>query len=118
MQVLVTLEFTSSRRRQSVIIRDEYGIKLYMKGADVAVFERLHASQAEAQAVQEGFLDTWSQQVPHCSSLKHAVLSRFLLFSSLFLALVLMAWTGLPHACHGMEAYCQRRIRCVVGEVP
>ena len=61
--MLVVLEFTSARRRQSVIVRDEFGIKLYMKGADVAVFERLHPSQADAKVAQEGFLDSWSQQV-------------------------------------------------------
>jgi magnesium-transporting ATPase (P-type) len=62
-QVLATLEFTSNRRRQSVIIKDGQRYLLLMKGADVAVFGRLAADQDQARAVQEAFLDSWSQQV-------------------------------------------------------
>ena len=65
-QVLATLEFTSNRRRQSVVIKDGSRYLLLMKGADVAVFARLAPDQAEARAVQEAFLDNWSQQVCGC----------------------------------------------------
>ncbi|KAL2613361.1 hypothetical protein R1flu_025053 [Riccia fluitans] len=44
--VLATLEFTSERKRMSIICRDSRGrIKLYCKGADSVVFKRLGRDQ-------------------------------------------------------------------------
>ncbi|KAI4463660.1 putative phospholipid-transporting atpase [Holotrichia oblita] len=41
-QVLNVIEFTSARKRMSVVIRDPQGkIKLYCKGADTVIYERL-----------------------------------------------------------------------------
>ncbi|XP_014907066.1 phospholipid-transporting ATPase IC [Poecilia latipinna] len=41
-QLLALLDFTSKRRRMSVLVRDpEGGLKLYCKGADVVILERL-----------------------------------------------------------------------------
>ncbi|CAL8349182.1 unnamed protein product [Gadus morhua 'NCC'] len=43
-QLLATLEFTSQRRRMSILVRDpEGGLKLYCKGADMVILERLQA---------------------------------------------------------------------------
>ncbi|XP_074026035.1 ATPase phospholipid transporting 8A1 isoform X3 [Leptinotarsa decemlineata] len=41
-EILTVLEFTSARKRMSVIVRDPKGkIKLYCKGADTVIYERL-----------------------------------------------------------------------------
>ncbi|XP_023214433.1 probable phospholipid-transporting ATPase IA [Centruroides sculpturatus] len=45
-EVLNVLEFTSNRKRMSVIIRDQNGkIKLYCKGADTVIYERMKENQ-------------------------------------------------------------------------
>lgn len=45
-EVLNVLEFTSNRKRMSVIIRDPNGkIKLYCKGADTVIYERMKENQ-------------------------------------------------------------------------
>ncbi|CAG9857925.1 unnamed protein product [Phyllotreta striolata] len=48
-EILAVLEFTSSRKRMSVIVKDPNGkIKLYCKGADSVIFERLdHSAGAQ-----------------------------------------------------------------------
>ena len=44
-ELLNTLEFTSTRKRQSSIIKDESGkIILYTKGADNVILERLSSN--------------------------------------------------------------------------
>lgn len=44
--ILNVLEFTSTRKRMSVIVRNEKGeIKLYCKGADTVIYERLSPSE-------------------------------------------------------------------------
>ncbi|KAL4658946.1 phospholipid-transporting ATPase IC-like [Arapaima gigas] len=41
-QLLALLDFTSERRRMSVVVRDSHGrLKLYCKGADIVILERL-----------------------------------------------------------------------------
>lgn len=46
--ILTVLEFTSARKRMSVIVRDPAGkIKLYCKGADTVIYERLDGSGKE-----------------------------------------------------------------------
>ncbi len=48
------LEFNSTRKRMSVIVEDERGnIKLYCKGADNVIFERLAANQPFLQVTTE-----------------------------------------------------------------
>ena len=53
--VLHELEFNSVRKRQSVIVRaDDGSVQLYCKGADDAIFQRLHKSGNEfLQATRE-----------------------------------------------------------------
>nr|XP_033779615.1 phospholipid-transporting ATPase ID isoform X2 [Geotrypetes seraphini] len=47
-QLLAILDFNNLRKRMSVIVRDPEGkIRLYCKGADTILFERLHASNYE-----------------------------------------------------------------------
>jgi len=40
-ELLKVFEFDSTRRRMSIIVRDNGIIKLYMKGADDEIFNRL-----------------------------------------------------------------------------
>lgn len=54
-EILNVLEFTSNRKRMSVIVRNERGeIKLYCKGADTVIYERLApgGSTFRAQTLQ------------------------------------------------------------------
>lgn len=45
-KILNVLEFNSTRKRMSVIVEDERGtLKLYCKGADSVIFERLAPNQ-------------------------------------------------------------------------
>ncbi|KAI1891681.1 hypothetical protein AGOR_G00146280 [Albula goreensis] len=82
-QLLALLDFTSQRRRMSVLVRDPEGrLKLYCKGADIVILERLqkncaHLESTEralevyaqgclrtlcvaARSVQEGLWDEWN----------------------------------------------------------
>ncbi|KAF7237150.1 Phospholipid-transporting ATPase IK [Varanus komodoensis] len=46
-EVLALLDFNSVRKRMSILVRDPEGhIKLYTKGADTVILERLHCDQA------------------------------------------------------------------------
>lgn len=40
-EILDVIDFTSDRKRMSVVVRDQGEIKLYTKGADTVIFERL-----------------------------------------------------------------------------
>ncbi|XP_015267619.1 PREDICTED: phospholipid-transporting ATPase IC [Gekko japonicus] len=52
--VLAILDFNSDRKRMSVIVRDQKGsIRLYCKGADTVIYERLHPRNPRRQATQE-----------------------------------------------------------------
>lgn len=47
-QILTVLEFTSARKRMSVIVKDPAGkIKLFCKGADTVIYERLDGNGKE-----------------------------------------------------------------------
>lgn len=47
-EILTVLEFTSARKRMSVIVKDPAGkIKLFCKGADTVIYERLDSSGRE-----------------------------------------------------------------------
>lgn len=58
-QLLALLDFTSQRRRMSVLVREpEGGLKLYCKGADLVIMERLqrgYANQERIEAALESF---------------------------------------------------------------
>ena len=46
-EILKVLGFSSERKRMSIIIRDQYGIKLYSKGADSEISKRLSKKSFE-----------------------------------------------------------------------
>ena len=50
-EILNVLEFTSARRRMSVVVRDPEGrIKLFVKGADNVIYERLSTQRPQPYA--------------------------------------------------------------------
>ncbi|XP_025067858.1 probable phospholipid-transporting ATPase IM, partial [Alligator sinensis] len=56
-QLLAFLDFNNIRKRMSVIVRNPYGqIKLYCKGADTMLFERLHSSNEELASLTSDHL--------------------------------------------------------------
>uniref|UniRef100_A0A8D0HF46 Phospholipid-transporting ATPase n=1 Tax=Sphenodon punctatus TaxID=8508 RepID=A0A8D0HF46_SPHPU len=58
--VLAILDFNSDRKRMSVVVRDPNGnIRLYCKGADTVIYERLHPRNPRRQDTQEA-LDTFA----------------------------------------------------------
>ncbi|XP_040896932.1 phospholipid-transporting ATPase IK isoform X2 [Toxotes jaculatrix] len=61
-QLLALLDFTSKRRRMSVLVREpEGGLKLYCKGADIVILERLQKDslyQERTETVLEACLRT------------------------------------------------------------
>ncbi|XP_054843035.1 phospholipid-transporting ATPase IC [Eublepharis macularius] len=60
--VLAILDFNSDRKRMSVITRDSNGrIRLYCKGADTVIYERLHPRNPKRQATQEA-LDNFASE--------------------------------------------------------
>ncbi|NXP73439.1 AT8B1 ATPase, partial [Ramphastos sulfuratus] len=61
-QVLAMLDFTSDRKRMSVILRGADGsIRLYCKGADTVIYERLHPCNPQREATQEA-LDVFASE--------------------------------------------------------
>lgn len=61
-QILHVLEFTSARKRQSVIFRTPEGeIILGCKGADNVIYERLAQREGEIQESTQGHLDAYAQ---------------------------------------------------------
>uniref|UniRef100_A0A8C3RSQ7 Phospholipid-transporting ATPase n=1 Tax=Chelydra serpentina TaxID=8475 RepID=A0A8C3RSQ7_CHESE len=60
--VLAILDFNSDRKRMSVIVREPDGnIKLYCKGADTVIYERLHPMNPQRQITQEA-LDIFANE--------------------------------------------------------
>uniref|UniRef100_A0A8B9CWZ1 Phospholipid-transporting ATPase n=1 Tax=Anser brachyrhynchus TaxID=132585 RepID=A0A8B9CWZ1_9AVES len=54
--VLAILDFNSDRKRMSVIVRESNGnIRLYCKGADTVIYERLHPRNVKREATEEVF---------------------------------------------------------------
>uniref|UniRef100_A0A8C5X400 Phospholipid-transporting ATPase n=1 Tax=Malurus cyaneus samueli TaxID=2593467 RepID=A0A8C5X400_9PASS len=52
--VLAILDFNSDRKRMSVIVRESSGnIRLYCKGADTVIYERLHPRNLKKEATEE-----------------------------------------------------------------
>ncbi|XP_074058323.1 phospholipid-transporting ATPase IK [Macrotis lagotis] len=61
-QVLAMLDFNSDRKRMSVLLRDPEGtIRLYTKGADTVIFERLRPGCPNELATEKA-LDTFAEQ--------------------------------------------------------
>ncbi|XP_038572102.1 phospholipid-transporting ATPase IK [Micropterus salmoides] len=53
-QLLALLDFTSKRRRMSVLVREpEGGLKLYCKGADIVILERLQKDSPFQERIEE-----------------------------------------------------------------
>ncbi|XP_039400743.1 phospholipid-transporting ATPase IC isoform X1 [Mauremys reevesii] len=60
--VLAILDFNSDRKRMSVIVREPDGnIKLYCKGADTVIYERLHPVNPQRQITQDA-LDIFANE--------------------------------------------------------
>ncbi|XP_066195241.1 phospholipid-transporting ATPase IC [Sylvia atricapilla] len=60
--VLAILDFNSDRKRMSVIVRESGGnIRLYCKGADTVIFERLHPRNLKREATEEA-LDVFANE--------------------------------------------------------
>ncbi|XP_042687158.1 phospholipid-transporting ATPase IC isoform X3 [Centrocercus urophasianus] len=60
--VLAILDFNSDRKRMSVIVRESNGrIRLYCKGADTVIFERLHPRNLKREATEEA-LDVFASE--------------------------------------------------------
>ncbi|XP_068785081.1 phospholipid-transporting ATPase IC-like isoform X3 [Struthio camelus] len=60
--VLAILDFNSDRKRMSVIVRESEGnIRLYCKGADTVIYERLHPRNLKREATEEA-LDIFANE--------------------------------------------------------
>ncbi|KAM6034857.1 phospholipid-transporting ATPase IC-like isoform 1-T6 [Theristicus caerulescens] len=60
--VLAILDFNSDRKRMSVIVRESGGnIRLYCKGADTVIYERLHPRNPKREATEEA-LDIFANE--------------------------------------------------------
>ncbi|KFP25746.1 putative phospholipid-transporting ATPase IC, partial [Colius striatus] len=60
--VLAILDFNSDRKRMSVIVRESDGhVRLYCKGADTVIYERLHARNPKREATEEA-LDVFASE--------------------------------------------------------
>ncbi|XP_009080970.1 PREDICTED: phospholipid-transporting ATPase IC, partial [Acanthisitta chloris] len=60
--VLAILDFNSDRKRMSVIVREPSGIiRLYCKGADTVIYQRLHPRNPKRQATEEA-LDVFASE--------------------------------------------------------
>ncbi|XP_061093824.1 phospholipid-transporting ATPase IC [Conger conger] len=60
-QLLALIDFTSQRRRMSVLVRDPEGnLKLYCKGADIVILERLQQNSPHQES-NERALDLYAQ---------------------------------------------------------
>jgi len=59
-ELLCILDFNNVRKRMSVILRKDGKIRLYCKGADVVIFERLKAGQDELKIDTQDHLDNFA----------------------------------------------------------
>lgn len=61
-EVLAILDFNSDRKRMSIIVREPNGnIRLYCKGADTVIYERLHPNNPIKEETQEA-LDVFANE--------------------------------------------------------
>ncbi|XP_063053157.1 probable phospholipid-transporting ATPase IM [Engraulis encrasicolus] len=76
-QLLAFLDFNNVRKRMSVIVRNPEGvIKLYSKGADTIVFERLHPSNEELMSTTSEHLDEFAGEGLRTLALAYKVLDE------------------------------------------
>ena len=62
-EVLATLEFSAARRRMSVIVKDEEGkIRLFCKGADIVIYDRLADRDTKLKEVTASDLKNFSNE--------------------------------------------------------
>lgn len=60
-EILTVIDFTSARKRMSVIVKDPHGrIKLYCKGADSIIYDRLDDTNAEYKELLSQHLGTFA----------------------------------------------------------
>ena len=66
-ELLDSIEFSSKRKRMSVIVRDTDGkIRLYIKGADTAINERLRKGQAKLSETTNNDMSQFSSEGLRC----------------------------------------------------
>ncbi|KAL2093381.1 hypothetical protein ACEWY4_010693 [Coilia grayii] len=76
-QLLAFLDFNNLRKRMSVIVRNPEGvIKLYSKGADTIMFERLHPSNQELMCTTSEHLDEFAGEGLRTLALAYKVLDE------------------------------------------
>ncbi|XP_023213895.1 phospholipid-transporting ATPase ID-like [Centruroides sculpturatus] len=63
-ELLAILDFNNVRKRMSVILRREGKLKLYCKGADSIIFERLHA---DCEEIKTKTLDHLNVSLTFCN---------------------------------------------------
>jgi len=74
-EILNVLEFTSTRKRMSVVVRTPNGqIKLYCKGADSVIFERLHPQHQQFASATAEHLHRFA-----CAGLRTLCVARAIL---------------------------------------
>ena len=59
-ELLCILDFNNVRKRMSVILRKDSKIRLYCKGADVVIFERLRPGQDQLKNITQDHLDNFA----------------------------------------------------------
>ena len=59
-ELLCILDFNNVRKRMSVILRKDGKIRLYCKGADVVIFERLRPGQDQLKSTTQDHLDNFA----------------------------------------------------------
>ncbi|XP_068517615.1 phospholipid-transporting ATPase IK [Anas acuta] len=75
-EVLAMLDFNSDRKRMSVLVRDPQGtIRLYTKGADTVILERLH-SRGPSETFTERALDRFAEETLRTLCLASKVVSE------------------------------------------
>uniref|UniRef100_A0AAV2L6D2 Phospholipid-transporting ATPase n=1 Tax=Knipowitschia caucasica TaxID=637954 RepID=A0AAV2L6D2_KNICA len=71
-QLLAILDFNNVRKRMSVIVQNPLGqIKLYCKGADTIIFERLHSSESELMEITSDHLSEFAGEGLRTLALAH-----------------------------------------------
>lgn len=95
-QLMNILEFTSARKRMSVIVKrlddDDDRLFLLSKGADNVIFERLKPGVAEElKSITEDHLDTFASEGLRTLTLAYKVVSRECLSSALEFVLILIS---------------------------
>lgn len=62
-EILTVIDFTSARKRMSVIVKDSNGnIKLYCKGADSIIYDRLNDTEEEYKTLLAQYLSSFASE--------------------------------------------------------